>query len=327
MAKPTYESLVKQGRQAAKSQWTIGDLAIKVEVNYGEGDIQQYAEDIGVDYRTLLDYRTVARAYLKSERSELPWSVHRVLASQDDRIELVKDTALTYRAAQALVRGRKEKGAADSPPGVPPLEEETWLGRAYATMRPVIAERTGIEVPAKARVSIGYPLQKGQGTDTVGQAWQGTTDGIPQIYISPEIGDSLRVLDVLAHEMLHVGLPPTAKHTKPFAQAAEKLGLDGPAKATFAGPILKLVLKDMAEELGTYPHTPLIPPNRGKVTTKPRDNEPNKVKYVCVDCQSMNGNGEGYYCTVTVPRGLIQEHGWPNLTCPIDGKMMEIIDE
>jgi hypothetical protein len=321
---PSYESLVKQGRQAAKSQWTLGDLASRVEIAYGDGKLQEYAEDIGVDYRTLLDYRTVARAYEKSERSDLPWSVHRVLAAQEDRVKLVTDPKLTYRAAQALIRGRKELVAT---PGIPPLEEETWLSRAYTLLRPLIAERTGIEVPAQARVSIGFPLQKGQGTDTVGQAWQGTKDKIPQIYISPELEEPERVLDVLAHEMLHAGLPATVHHSKPFAQAATKLGLEGPAKATFAGPILKMVLKDTAEELGTYPHAAISPPSRGKVKTKERDGEPNTVKFACVDCQSMNGAGEGYYCKITVPRGLLQEHGWPQMTCPIDGKQMEIIDE
>ncbi len=312
---PSYESLVKQGRQAAKSQWTLGDLASKVEIAYGEGKLQEYAEDIGVDYRTLLDYRTVARAYEKSERSELPWSVHRVLASQDDRAALVTDSTLTYRGAQALARGRKEQS---TEPGIPPLEEETWLSRAVSLMRPLVAERTGIELPAHIRASIGWPSKSSR----LGEAWpkSAASDGVPQIFISPAVGDSERVLDILAHELVHVGLPATVKHGKPFKSAANKLGLEGDVTSTFAGPILKVVLRDMAEELGPYPHAPITPPT--KVKTKTRETEPNTAKYACVDC-----NEDSTPFVVTGNRSYLAAYGWPQLFCPIDGKAMEIIDE
>lgn len=324
MAKPSYESLVKQGRQAAKSQWTLGDLASKVETSYGEGKLQEYADDIGVEYRTLLDYRRVALAYEKSERSDLPWSVHAILAPQDDRAGLVKDDKLTASVARALVRGRKEASAL---PGEPPIEEETWLGRAYPQIRHIIKERTGLDPPEHARVSIGWPRSKSKksGTDTIGEAWvAGALDKVPQIYISPQVGDAERALDVLAHEGLHLGLPK-AGHDKKFAAAASKLGLQGDPTETFAGPALKVVLRDLAEELGPYPHSPIELPKEAK--PKPREGEPNKAKYVCVDCQSMNGDGEGY----TVPVGPISrtwlEHGWPIIRCPIDDKLMEIIDD
>lgn len=326
MAQPSYESLVNQGRKAAKAQWTLGDLAKRVEVAYGEGRLQEYAEDIGVDYRTLLDYRTVARAYEKSERSELPWSVHRVLASQEDRVALVTDGALTYRGAQALVRGRKEAGAAEAGPEFPPLETDTWMSRAVAGLRPLFAERAGIELPANIRASIGFPLQKGKGTDTIGQAWSGAADGVPQTYVSPEIGDPIRALDILVHELGHVAIPK-GKHGKEIATLFEKVGLEGPTKETFAGPELKMYLTELAEELGPYPHSPVTPPSRRTVSTTTRDTEPNTFKFACVDCQSMDGDGEGYYVKITVPRGLLKDYGLPQMMCPVDGKLMEVIDE
>lgn len=321
MATPTYESLVKQGRQAAKSQWVLGDLASKVETAYGEGKLQEYADDIGVEYPTLKDYRRVAVAYEKGERStDLPWSVYRILAGQDDRAELVQDTALTASAARALVRARKELSAT---PDVPPIEEDTWLMRAVAQLRPVIKERTGIELPEQIRASIGWP----RGSKHVGEAWSGAADGVPQIYVSPQLGNAERVLDVLTHEMLHVGLPKVKGHGKPFAAAAAKVGLAGPADETFAGPALMVVLRDIHEELGTYPHSPIEPPP-AKKTPRSRETEPNTQTYVCVDCQSMDGDGEGYTCTVTVPRGLLSAgYGWPKVICPIDDRPMEIIDD
>lgn len=324
MAKPTYASLVKQGLQAAKSQWTLGDLASKVETHYGEESLQQYADDIGVEYNALKGYRTVARAYeLGTRIPDVAWSVHRILAGQDDRTELIQDTELTAAAARGIVRGRKEASAV---PEMPPIEEETWLGRAVEYLRPVLKERTGVSLPEQVRTSIGWPLQKGKGTDTIGQAWHGAHDGVPQVYISPQIGEATRVLDVLTHELLHVGLPPGTSHKRPFKVAAGKVGLDGPATETFAGPQLAVVLKDIAEELGPYPHSPIDPPQR-KVKTKARDGEPTTIKYVCVDCRAMDANGEGYTCRVTVPRGLLADHGWPRIKCPVDDKDMETLDD
>lgn len=325
MAKPTYESLVKQGRQAAKSQWTLGDLASKVETNYGDAKLQEYADDIGVEYGSLRRYRDVSKAYETAKRiADVPWSIYLVLAAQEDRFDLVaSNPPLTVAGARAMVRARKELGAT---PELPPIEEDTWLGQAFQKLRPVVEARTGLPVPEKARVSLGWPMQKSSGTDTIGQHWSGAKDAVPQIYISPQLGDATRVLDVLVHEMVHSALPAGTSHKKPFAEAASKVGLEGPAKETFAGPALKVVLADIADELGVYPHSPIDPPKK-KTRTTTRETEPNTVKFACIDCVSVGGDGEGYYCTVTVPRSILEESGWPVVTCPIDGRQMELIAE
>lgn len=104
-----YEEAVKQGREAARSQWTLGDLALTIETEYGEGTLQQFADDIGVEYRTLDDYRRVAAAYEIPERSgNLPWSVHQIFASQEDRAKLVR-RRWTAKVAREEIQARADR--------------------------------------------------------------------------------------------------------------------------------------------------------------------------------------------------------------------------
>jgi len=90
-----YERFVEQGREAAKSQgqsnWTLGDLALQVEIKRGERNLQQYADDIGVPYGSLRAYRNIAAAYPSDKRlSSQGWSIHQAFAPLADRFELIK---------------------------------------------------------------------------------------------------------------------------------------------------------------------------------------------------------------------------------------------
>ena len=50
-------------------QWTLGDLALEVETTHGEHTLARYAEDIGVEYNALREYRRVLRALQNADRS------------------------------------------------------------------------------------------------------------------------------------------------------------------------------------------------------------------------------------------------------------------
>jgi hypothetical protein len=71
------------------SQWTLGDLACEVEKSYGEDKLGEFAEDIGVPFRSLDDYRRGARAYSLKSRNVTgnSFAVHLIFAAQDDRLE------------------------------------------------------------------------------------------------------------------------------------------------------------------------------------------------------------------------------------------------
>ena len=71
-----YQEAVSQGKRVCDGRlsqgeinWQLGDIASQVKIDYAEENIQWLANDIGVEYKTLLDYRRVAEAYGKGERS------------------------------------------------------------------------------------------------------------------------------------------------------------------------------------------------------------------------------------------------------------------
>lgn len=116
-SKPTVESsparynrAVAKGRTAIASQgkfnWVIGDLALTVASVYGDGTVKQFADDLDVAPGTVYDFRKVAEKYAPADRGVASWTVHQILAGQDDRAELVKQ-AMTTTAARELVNSRK----------------------------------------------------------------------------------------------------------------------------------------------------------------------------------------------------------------------------
>lgn len=78
------------------------------ETQYGDGTLQKYADDIGVEYGTLLMYRRVAEIYKKCDRSQdVYWTVHNVLRAQPDRGDLLQSRdKWTVSEARELVKAR-----------------------------------------------------------------------------------------------------------------------------------------------------------------------------------------------------------------------------
>ena len=70
MTKRTWEDLVmagmELGRVEERCQWDWGELADEV----GGESLKDYAEKVGKEYGTLLNYRTVVRAFPFSRRRE-----------------------------------------------------------------------------------------------------------------------------------------------------------------------------------------------------------------------------------------------------------------
>ncbi|OGO52530.1 MAG: hypothetical protein A2148_08515 [Chloroflexi bacterium RBG_16_68_14] len=68
----TYEDLVLDGmearQQADDANWRLGDLAAEVVGGYGEGKLQDFAEKIGVEYKTLRNYRRIAKLFSENAR-------------------------------------------------------------------------------------------------------------------------------------------------------------------------------------------------------------------------------------------------------------------
>lgn len=182
------------------------------------------------------------------------------------------------------------------------VTREEWLTGAVDALRPLF-EGIGVDLPP-VRVSVGFPGGRGNKASVIGQCWHGAAakDGVAQVFISPVLGDSVRVLDVLAHELVHAVNFKQGKsgHGAAFGKVARALGLTGAMTATVAGEDLKAELEAIAANLGRYPHAALTNmPAVPKQTTR-------MLKVECAQ-------GSGYIVRMT--KLWILEFGTPLCPC------------
>lgn len=148
-----------------------------------------------------------------------------------------------------------------------PMTREQWLEDACYQLRDSVFIPLDYDVPS-LRVSVGFPSKNAlsRRRRTIGQCWRASAsaDGVPQILISPLLGDPIEVLATLAHEMIHA-LRPDAGHKKGFQVVAARIGLRAPWTATTAGPELIERLNAILLLLGAYPHSPI---NANMLTTR-----------------------------------------------------------
>lgn len=143
---------------------------------------------------------------------------------------------------------------------------EAYLLRAADWMRENLFAPIGVTVPP-VRVSTGFTGSR-SGNRAIGSCWnaKASADGLAQVFISPVLSDSARVLDVLAHELIHAA-HPDAKHGKVFKRTALAIGLEGKMTATIAGEALAKRLNALScpetGVLGPYPHAQLDPGQSG----------------------------------------------------------------
>lgn len=191
---------------------------------------------------------------------------------------------------------------------------EAYLLRAADWMRENLFAPVGVTVPP-VRVSTGFPGGRGGNKQTaIGQCWnaKASADGLAQVFISPILSDTARVLDVLAHELIHAA-HPDAKHGKVFKRTALAIGLEGKMTATVAGPDLAKRLNAVAcpenGALGQYPHAELRPGLSGvkKQTTR-------LLKLECDAC--------GFICRAS--NKALTEVGIP--LCACSGESMRIVN-
>jgi hypothetical protein len=154
---------------------------------------------------------------------------------------------------------------------------EAWLQAGVERIK-LIFEARGHVVPP-VRVSIGWS-GSGQRSTHIGECWssKSSADQVNQIFIVPSLGDAVRVLDVLTHELVHAVDDCKHGHGKEFKAIALSVGLVGPKmRSASAGPALKARLTAIAAELGPFPH--------GALTRRPpRVVNPNPPRAKCPQC-------------------------------------------
>ena len=149
---------------------------------------------------------------------------------------------------------------------------EYWLEQSVVFLNDIL---TAHDLPLPTvRVSCSWPVAGGlrASGQVIGQCFSPKVakDGKAHIFISPLIAESVEVLGILLHEMLHASIGTQHGHRKPFSQAARAVGLDGPPTATVVGDALRPVLQDFVDRVGIYPHAPVRPTRKQKVGSRLR---------------------------------------------------------
>lgn len=129
-----------------------------------------------------------------------------------------------------------------------------WIEKATVALRRRFAG-LGYTVPQQLRVSIGFPKGTRGGNHLLGQCWgtKASTDGHHELFISPELTDDARLMDVLAHELVHAVVGVEAGHKAPFKKCAEAIGLTGKMTATTASEEFNVWARGEIRKIGPYP--------------------------------------------------------------------------
>src|SRR5690349_82632 len=196
---------------------------------------------------------------------------------------------------------------------------EAWLMTACEKIAPMLAQAGASNIvrkvtEGKISISVGFPSRTIR--KRIGECWAAVASdngGVNHMFINPTLDGgtleaTIEVLGVIAHELTHADDDCESKHNGHFRKVATAVGLTGKMTATVVGEDLKPLLKDIAEEIGYYPHTKLkLGSGIKKQTTR-------LIKVHCDDMECPYFDvetGKGY--TIRVTQKWI-EIGLP--TCP-----------
>lgn len=162
------------------------------------------------------------------------------------------------------------------------LTREQWLVQSatiieHNILLPAIKACGYAKPQMQYRVSVGMTISK----KAIGVCYPraASSDQHNEIFITPFLDDSARILDVLVHELIHASDDNASGHRNYFAQVARKTGLQGKLTATTASPELLEKLLDIVDVLGDIPHHKMDDQARAKPKQGTR-----MLKIECTDC-------------------------------------------
>ena len=141
------------------------------------------------------------------------------------------------------------------------MSREAWLEAAIGMFRPRF-EEVGLPLPEHVHVSVGFGYgSRAESKFIAGQTWArvASADGVNHVFIGPQEGDTAEILSTLLHELIHVADDNKSGHKGAFAEAATRLGFNGPMTQTPPTVELAAELAVMAAELGAFDHGRLDP--------------------------------------------------------------------
>jgi len=155
---------------------------------------------------------------------------------------------------------------------------EVWLNKLSTRLNPLF-EKAGFEIPDDVRIHCGW-TSNGAGRNSAKHVVLGecfnrasSVDGVNEIFISPVKADSLRVADVLVHELCHAIDNNVSGHGAGFRKIATGVGLTGKMTQTVASPELEEQLKEIISDIGEYPQS--------EITYKKKSQGTRMIKHIC----------------------------------------------
>ena len=139
------------------------------------------------------------------------------------------------------------------------------------------------EIPEDVKVSCGFPSRNARAGKN---QWIGvchprshSENNINEIFINPCEADSVEVLGILVHELVHAIDDCKNGHKKAFKDIAVSVGLTGKMTATTSTSELEESLKSLVLKYGEYPHAKIDTSKRKKQTTR-------MLKVECLTCET-----------------------------------------
>lgn len=189
------------------------------------------------------------------------------------------------------------------------ITREAWLLSAVELLTPVLEQAGATNVRGlELSVSVGFPSKSVR--KRIGEHWHAESSGngtMHHMFISPLLDDPIKVLGVLAHELIHADDNGESQHSGHFRRVATALGLEGKMTATVVGENLMPTLKDILVELGDYPHIRLDLGDVKKQTTR-------MLKVECQDDECAYLDAKGGHYTIRLTQKWI-EIGLPMCPC------------
>lgn len=180
------------------------------------------------------------------------------------------------------------------------ITREDWLQEAaelilLEVILPVYTPRETMQL----KLSVGYPPNTKANSKIISccMASHVSEGGFNEIFISPEINDSLQVLTALTHEIVHALVDCQGGHQGGFRKIAKRIGFEGRIAHAQAGRVLKAKLHDYITLLGAIPHS--------KINLSQVPRQTNRNLKVWCDCGFKFNTSRTQIETVLNNHGLI----------------------
>lgn len=188
------------------------------------------------------------------------------------------------------------------------MNREQWLLLAVDALKPIFKKKCQIVLPKNIKCTMSFPLGR-SAHKIAGQCLNEkiSSGGKIEILINPTVDDPIKIISILAHELIHAWDGNKNGHKGPFVRVAKDFGFVSPWTQTPETPELSKELKKIVKKLPKFPHDKVNPSKREKKQTT------RMIKLECDQC--------GFICRAS--HTAIIASGLPTCGC---GELLSLPD-